>query len=86
MSWANNVHKQNAKEERRKREILEDGQIFYDVYVLGSWRAMRKRGFSEDLSEAIIQESLREMFHIYEQQGDYHKMCLEETGIEVLMK
>ena len=86
MSWADKVHRERAKEDRRNREIIQDGQVFYDVCVLGMWRALRKRGLNFEETEHIIDESMREMFDIYKTPGDYHEMCIGETGIEVVME
>ncbi len=85
-SWAEKQHRKMQKENKRQKEILFDGQVFYDVYVLGLWRTLQKRGFSEDESEEIINEAMQEMFTVYENPGDYHRMCIEETGIEIVLE
>lgn len=86
MSWAEKQHRKMQKERARQEDIIFDGQVFYDVYVLGLWRTLQKRGFSEDESEEIINEAMQEMFTVYEKPGDYHRMCIEETGIEVVLE
>ncbi len=86
MSWAEREHRKLQKERQRKKDILFDGQVFYDVCVLGMWRTLQKRGLSADEAEEIIDESIKEMYAIYEIPGDYHGMCVEETGIEVVME
>ena len=86
MSWADKQHRKMQKENKRQKEILFDGQVFYDVYVLGTWRTLMERGFTEDEAEEIIDKSMKEMFEIYEKPGDYHQMCVDETGIEVVLE
>ena len=85
-SWAEKQHRKMQKENKRQKEILFDGQVFYDVCVLGTWRALMERGFTEDEAEEIIDKSMKEMFAIYEKPGDYHQMCVDETGIEVVLE
>ena len=85
-SWAEKQHRKMQKDNKRQKEILFDGQVFYDVCVLGMWRTLIERGFTEDEAEEIINESMQEMFSIYENPGDYHRMCVDETGIEVVME
>ena len=86
MSWADKQHRKMQREQKRQKDIFFDGQVFYDVYVLGTWRTLRRKGYAEDNAEEIINESMQEMFSIYENPGDYHRMCVDETGIEVVME
>ena len=84
MSWATQVHKKRAKEEKRKKEIVQDGKIFYDVFIIAScriWkdRTLRIKKDPDDFVTAVASE----MAELFANPGDYEAMRIEETGIDV---
>ncbi len=84
MSWTTQVHKRLSEEKKRKEQIIQNGEAFYDVFIIAIcrvWkdRLLRMKKDPEDFVEAVT----KEMSNLFSNPGDYAAIRMEETGIEV---
>ena len=75
MSWANQIHKERAKQAKMDDHTTLCAENFYAVLALSMYRT----GYSEEQ----ISEVMYEMDHIFGTESNYVSLCKEETGIEV---
>ena len=84
MSWTEQAHKRLDQKSKRSREIIQDGKIFYDVFIIAiarAWkdRTLRIRQEPNEFIEAVAVE----MGKLFAEPCDYEQTRLDETGIEL---